>query len=243
MEIALLLVGALAGAVTLRVTGIGFALVAAPFFILALGPWDALGLIHVAGVAACLVLSWSLRHHVDRRRALELGGWALLMVIPGTWLAFAVPERVLQLAIGVGLLLSLALMVWFRDLPQKDGPVVRAISGLSCGFFTYAAGMGGPAVTIYSRLSHWNHTSFVATLQPMFTVLGIAALIARQVISGQVLPAIPEWIWIAAIATLLVGLALGDLMSRRVAPQAARRATLVVAFAGTLVTIGQAITA
>ncbi|AWH90994.1 sulfite exporter TauE/SafE family protein [Dietzia lutea] len=241
MSILLLLFGILAGAVTLRVTGIGFALIAAPFFVIALGPWNALGLIHLTGVAACLVLAWRLRKEVDRRLALELGAWAALMAIPGTWLSFVVPERVLQLAIGIGLLISLAIMVSFRDLPKVDGPIVRAITGMICGAFTYTAGMGGPAMTIYSRLSHWPHQRFVATLQPMFAVLGTGGLLVRYSVSGELLPPVPSWIWVGAAAMLLGGLRVGDLLTRFISVSGARQAALLVAFGGCLVTIGQAV--
>lgn len=236
----LLLVGILAGAVTLRVTGIGFALVAAPFFVLSLGPWDALGLLHLSGVLACLMLAWRLRHDVDWGRAVELGGWATLMIVPGTWLAWSVPERALQLVIGVGLLASLLVMVSFRELPMKDGPVVRAVGGLACGLFTYTAGMGGPAMTIYSRLARWPHIAFVATLQPMFAILAIGGVAARQVVAGSALPHMTWWTWVLASGMLLCGLVVGDLVASRIPVHRARRAVLAVAFAGTLVTIGQA---
>lgn len=241
MSSLLLAVGILAGAVTLRVTGIGFALVATPFFVLSLGAWDALGLIHATGVLACLILAWRLRHDIDWRRAVELGGWAALMLVPGTWLAWYMPERALQLLIGVGLLASLLVMLSFRNLPMKDGAVVRAVGGLSCGVFIYAAGMGGPAITIYSRFAHWPHRAFVATMQPMFAILGIGGLAARQVVAGTALPDVAWWTWAIASGMLVGGLVLGDRVASYISVDRARRAALAVAFAGTLVTFGNAV--
>lgn len=103
----LLPLGMFAGAVTLRITLIGFALLATPFLVLAVGPWQALGLIHLIGILACLVLTWRLWADIDWRRGRELFRWALVAVVPGTWLAYTIPERTVQLTTGVALLLAL----------------------------------------------------------------------------------------------------------------------------------------
>lgn len=237
----LLLLGMFAGAVTLRVTGIGFALVATPFLVLAVGPWQALGLIHLIGILACLVLTWRLWADIDWRRGRELFLWALVAVVPGTWLAYTIPERTLQLTIGVALLLALLVVVSLRELPRYDGRLVRALGGFSCGMFTFAAGMGGPALTVYSRLARWPQEHFVATLQPMFAALGVFGLLGRLVASGAAVPALPAWVWPAAVALLGVGLSAGDKVAEWISPSASRAAVLAVAFAGTLALIGQAL--
>ena len=238
MTAVLMLVGVAAGAVTMRVTGIGMNLVAAPFIVLAVGPWNALGVLHLLGLFTCVMLTVQLWNQVDRRRAVVLGCWALPMVVPGTWLALVAPPDTLQVVIGVGLLFSLLLMVGLgSSLPHRDGHLTRAVVGSSCGLFTFTAGLGGPPLVIYSRLARWDHVSFVATIQPFFVALGVAALIGRQGFSGSALPDLSVLFWALALVTVFVSLWAGDKLAKRVRSDIARRLVLALAFAGSLVTI------
>ncbi|WP_448641616.1 TSUP family transporter [Geodermatophilus sp. URMC 63] len=226
------------GAGTQRITGLGFALVSAPFLVLLLGPFAGVLVVNVLGVAAAVLVLAQVRRDVDVRRGLLLSAPALLAVLPGAWVARHTAPAVLQVLVGGSVVVALlALLVIGRRSGARGGsapgtgpgPVVLA--GAASGFMNATAGVGGPALTVYAVATGWPQRAFAATAQLCFTVIGAATVAAKG------LPSLPVVDWAVAAAALAAGLVAGTALSTRVRPSAARAAALALALVGSLATV------
>ena len=93
------------------------------------------------------------------------------------------------------------------------------------------AGVGGPAIVLYPLITDWEHRRFVATFQFYSIIINLASLMAK----GP--PQISRPALWASLGALGVGLYAGELLSRRVNAEHARRAIFVLALAGALSTV------
>ena len=109
LTIAAMAAAVLAGAVTMRVTGMGFSLVAAPFLVLAVGPLEGVLVAHVCGTAAALLNLTQLHRDVDWRRAAWLVPAGLVGVLLGALTVGRLPAPVLAVVVSVLVLVGLLL--------------------------------------------------------------------------------------------------------------------------------------
>jgi uncharacterized membrane protein YfcA len=224
------------GAGTQRITGLGFALVSAPFLVLLLGPFAGVLVVNVLGVAASVLVLAQVRRDVDVRRGLLLSAPALAAVLPGAWVARHTAPAVLQVLVGGSVVVALlALLVIGRRSGTRPevaaGPGPAVLAGAASGFMNATAGVGGPALTVYAVATGWPQRAFAATAQLCFTVIGSATVAAKG------LPSLPVASWAVAAAALGVGLLAGTALSARVRPAAARAAALALALVGSVATV------
>ncbi|KUM40859.1 sulfite exporter TauE/SafE family protein [Arthrobacter sp. EpRS71] len=233
----LVLGAVLMGAGMQRVTGMGFALVAAPFLVLLLGPAEGVVLVNVCGAVTAGAIIFRVKRDIDWKRYVALAASALLGIIPAAILVRYLPPPVLEISIGVTLAVGLTVLLVMKSavLPQRRRYLLTA-GGLS-GFMNTAAGVGGPAVSIYSIATRWQHKSFAATMQPYFFTIGAFSLISKAVTAPASFPVLPMTMWLGVAAACLVGLVLGDLASRRVSTKAAQILLIVLAYLGAAATI------
>src|SRR5687768_1257537 len=92
-----------------RSSGLGFTLVAAPFLLIALGPWDALGIIHLCGAIVSTAIAWRLRLVIEWRFARRLTFGAVVGAVPGVWITTAADPDVLEVIVGAGVLFACAI--------------------------------------------------------------------------------------------------------------------------------------
>ena len=168
----LVLAAVVMGAGMQRVTGMGFALVAAPFLVLLLGPVEGVVLVNVCGAVTAGAIIFRVVKDIDWKRYGALAASALLGIIPAAILIRLIPAPVLEISIGVILAVGLTVLLVLKSatLPQRRRYLLTA-GGLS-GFMNTAAGVGGPAVSMYSIATRWQHKSFAATMQPYFFTIG-----------------------------------------------------------------------
>ncbi|HYH33464.1 MAG TPA: TSUP family transporter, partial [Pseudonocardia sp.] len=98
--LALLAVAVLVGTGTQRITGLGFALVSAPFLVLLLGPFTGVLLANTLSLTTNLVVLAQTWRAVDVRKALLLAVPALAAVMPGAWVARTLPAPLLAIIAG-----------------------------------------------------------------------------------------------------------------------------------------------
>jgi uncharacterized protein len=220
-----------AGAALQRMTGLGLALVGAPFLVAVLGPQDGVSFGNALQTVLCLLVlagTW---------RATRWGAAGALLVgaavgVPaGALLVGALPAGPLLVVVGTLALLGIALAA----LPQA-GAVLRGLpgaiaSGVAAGFVNAAAGVGGPLISAYGLAQRWDRSSFVPTAQVVLLAINVTSLLLKGV------PHLHTGVWVAGAAALVVGVAAGGPVSRRVGPVAGRRLVLVVATAGALATV------
>lgn len=223
--------GVAVGAVTQRVTGIGFALVAAPLLVLAAGPFDGIILSNLLGLIVCAVVLASTWRDVEWRRGALLAVPALAAIPLGAYVARTMPGPLLLIVIGAIVLVALGLVQLSSRARVLHGTTGAIGAGAASGFMNVTAGVGGPAMVLYAVSTKWDHRRFVATFQFYSVMVNLASLLSK----GR--PQLPFSAFVVSVGALAVGLFLGELLSRRIPAEQAGRAVILLAMAGALATV------
>lgn len=233
----LVLAAVVMGAGMQRITGMGFALVAAPFLVLLLGPVEGVVLVNLCGAVTAGAIIFRVVRDVDWKRYLLLAASALLGIIPAALLIRFIPAAVLEISIGVLLAAGLTVLLVLKSavLPARRRYLLTA-GGLS-GFMNTAAGVGGPAVSMYSIATRWHHKSFAATMQPYFFTIGAFSLLSKAITAPATFPVMPPAMWVSVATACLAGLVLGDVASKFVPARAAQVLLVILAYLGAAATI------
>jgi uncharacterized membrane protein YfcA len=236
-----LAVGVVVGTIFQRVTGMGFALLMAPFFAIVFGPYEGILLMNFAGAASSLIVLFRVWRDVDWKKFATMASAAL----PSGFLAGLLVTRLepvsLQIMVGVVLILglSVSLFVTFPEA-KSGGPGLAFAAGAVSGFTNAAAGTGGPPIGIYAQATGWEQKHFAATLQPTFFVMGVSAFASKTIIAGE-LPALDWWLYVAVLVCIPIGLALGEKVKKRVNEDAARLIVIVLCYLGALSAIADGV--
>ncbi|ATG50448.1 hypothetical protein CFK38_02100 [Brachybacterium vulturis] len=224
----------LAGAVSVRTTGMGFALLSSPFLVMALGPFEGILVTNVCGIVAALLNLIVIHQDLDLRRAAKVVPAGIVGTIPGALLVLWLPAPVLAIAISLLVITGLLFTIGSRSLQVPNSFWVGAGGGFASGVMTVTAGVGGPGLVVYALATQWEHRSFAATAQLHFAVLGVAALLAKGA-----LPSLPVAGWALLLGMLVVGLIGGTALARRVHGPRAMRWVIVIAMAGATLSLIQ----
>lgn len=225
-----------AGTAAQRVTGVGFALVVAPFAVLTLGASSGVVLVNLCGGIAAAAITSRVWPSVEWPVVARLLPAMLLGVAGGTAVAATLPPGPAQVAVGAALLVSLA----GSTVVGRIGALRRSTGalygfGAAAGVMGAVAGISGPALSVLAVASRWDQARFAATMQPCFTATSVAAVAARVLAEPRSWPTLPVPAWICLAAGMVAGTAVGDRIARRLPPSAARRAvTLLAAVGGAL---------
>lgn len=226
------------GAMAQRVSGMGFALVAAPVLVLLIGPFDGPLMVNICGAASASIVLTRVWRNVDWRQYVRLVVPALLAIIPGSIVAVLLGGPTLQIVIGALLVLALtaSLLVTRSDRVFARTPTAIG-AGAASGFMSATAGISGPPIGIYGILTRWEHRPFAATLQPYFVTLGTSAFLGKILADGGRLPDYEWWLWVLIVACTLVGLTLGEVLARRISAAVARRVVIAISYLGGIAAI------
>ncbi|MEV4556865.1 sulfite exporter TauE/SafE family protein [Kitasatospora sp. NPDC049285] len=220
-----------------RLSGMGFALVAAPVLVLVLGPADGVGLANCASGMISLAGLASEWRGVQPRRMVPLVLAAIVTVPAGAWLTRAVPEPTLLIGIGAAVTVAATLVIRGVGAAALRGVPGAVAAGATSGLLNAAAGVGGPAISLYAVNSGWSAREFRPNAQFYGVVVNAVSLTARG------LPTLSGAQWSLAGAAVGVGTAAGFLLAGRVPERQARTLVLTLALAGGLVTLGKGLTA
>lgn len=234
-SLALLGLAVALGAATQRLTGMGFALVAAPLLVTVVGPLLGVQLLQVVGIVGSALVLAQVWRDVEPAKAALLLLPALLGILPGAWLARSLPGPLLTVLIGAMVIVALV-----ASLASERARVFRGRGGLVSagalsGFMNVTAGVGGPAVALYALSTDWAHRSFVATLQLYFIGLSTASLVALG------WPTLDPGTWAVTLAAVLLGLGVGHVLTGRVTDRVARGLMIAVALAGASVNVARGV--
>lgn len=236
--VALIALAVLIGATAQRVSGMGFALTAAPVLVLLIGPFDGVLLVNLAGAVSASIVISRVWRNIDWRQFRLLTIPALITIIPGAYVSVLLGGPALQVIVGVILVfaLSVSLLV---NRAEKTVPQTQAalISGAASGFMSATAGIGGPGVSVYAVLTRWEQKTFAATIQPFFVALGVTSFVIKVVLSEQGLPDYEWWVWPLVIVCTLIGLTVGERLTTYVSAKTARRIVIVISYLGGIAAI------
>jgi len=110
-ELVLLPLGVVAGALTQRITGIGFALVCAPLLVLVAGPYEGVILANLLGLTVSLVVFVASWRDTEWVRGLLLAVPALLAIPVGAYVARTMAPAPLMVVIGLLVIVALGAVV------------------------------------------------------------------------------------------------------------------------------------
>lgn len=226
------------GAVSQRATGMGFALLTAPLLVLVLGPVEGILVVNVAGCVVNSLILVQVWRDIDWPRARILVPMGVVGVIPGALAVALLPEAPLTIVISLLVVLGLASTILMRGRTVPSSTALASTGGFASGFMNVTAGVGGPGVVVYARATGWEHKHFAATAQLQGLVLGIMSLLAKRA-----LPSLEPSGWGALLLALLVGLVVGDRLSRRIDGASAMRVVVVIAMIGALLALGRGVLA
>lgn len=233
----LVVAAVLVGSSMQRITGMGFALVAAPFLVLLLGPVDGVIVVNVCGVLTSGVILVRVFRDVCWRRYGVLSICAVIGIIPGSYVLQFVSVAWLEISIGVLVAAGLTVSVNLGRVTVRDRLSFRAVAGVTSGFMNTTAGVGGPAVSIYAIATGWSQRSFAATMQPYFLTIGMASLASKFALGSATIPQLPALVWVLVGVACLVGLLIGERLATTIKPSTARRLLVIVAYLGAAATI------
>lgn len=234
LVLAALAAAVLVGGATMRATGMGFALVASPFLVLALGPFQGILVANVCGTASAMLNLTQVHRDIDWRRARWVTPAGIIGVIPGAIAVRMLPAPVLTVVVSAIVLVGLAFTVVGRNLSLPNSPVAAGVGGLASGFMNVTAGVGGPGLVIYALATRWQHHRFAATAQVHFAVLGIASLAMKAA-----LPSLSWTGWLVLAGALALGLLGGNLLARFIDGQRAMRLVILIAGVGAVLALVQ----
>lgn len=225
-------------AVVQRITGLGFAMVTAPFLVVMLGPHDGVMMTNFLALVAPVLMLPSVWKQVEWGRALWIGAVALAVIPLFGWVAAMSPPGPLYIVVASLVLVGLSLSVLLaRAAAVSDSRTARVLAGIGTGAGAVTAGVGGPAMTVYSVLTRWNVVGFAATLQPIWIAVATAALTTKWAFSQDGIPALPWWVWAGSAVAIVLGLWAGAALQRRISHELVRRVVIALAFAGALLAL------
>lgn len=211
----------------------GFALVASPLVVILLGPFDGVLVVNLCAVVSAALIMPRVWRHIEWRTFAWLVVPAVIAIVPGSLLAARLPGPLLQLCVGLLVLVALTATLLIRPSDHVVAARPAAIiTGAASGFMNTAAGVGGPALTIYAVIMRWPQINFAATLQPYFVVISATSFITKTVFAGGQLPQLDATSWVVVIVALLGGLLLGEVLNRHISHRVARIAVIIVAYIG-----------
>lgn len=219
-----------------RLTGMGFALVATPFLVLILGPFQGVLVTNLCGIVSALLNLVLVHRDVQWRRLARFTPFSVVGIGAGALVLLVLPTDPLAVLVGLMILLAIAVTVRFRPGRLGDSLPVSGGFGVASGFMNVTAGVGGPALAVYAVATGWSHRHFAASAQVHFAVICILSLVAK----GS-MPAMPVAGWVAAILAILFGIGIGERLAGRIAERTLMRMVIVLAAAGAVMTIVQAL--
>lgn len=221
------LLSVFAGGLAQAVTGLGFALVAAPGVIVMLGPRQGVSVVLVLGTLASVLPLMRQYRGVQVRAGAQLLVPTLVAIPLVAALVAGADTRALAVAAGLAIIAGAGLLSRGGSLPMLVSWPGAVLTGACSATLSVIGGVGGPPVALFAANAGWDPRATRATLQAFFLIQGVVTV----AVVGPVWPS-PAMIVALALGAL-VGLALID----RIGADAARRAVLGVAALGGLALI------
>jgi len=216
------------GAAAQAITGLGFALVCAPFVIAVLGPRDGVVVVVLLSLLAS-VLPLAREGGRTRWRPVVLLFVPTALATPViAWGLQGVSTRLLAVASGLAILVGVALLWRGSRVDHLTGTAGAVVTGVASAAMNVVGGVGGPPVALYASNAGWPVPASRAT---MLTFGALQSVVTVAVLGW----ATPTW---PLLAALVVGTVVGTWLAVRVPHGATRVGVLVVAALGGVLLVG-----
>lgn len=231
MKVALAALAVAAGAGAQAVTGIGFALVCAPFLIALTDAREGVRTAILLGLGINLAILVREHRHVMVRE----GSLLLIPALAATpllaWLLARVDTRLLAVAAGAMTIASAAALFFGLRVARARGAGGAIVAGFISAGMNVTAAIGGPAVALYAVNAGWDPSRSRSTLQFYFFFLGLVGLLSLG------LPSPSPLLAAGLVAGLVAGWVAGTAAAPRLPDRVVRVAILGVATAGGVVAL------
>lgn len=221
-----------------RITGLGFAMLSAPFAVVVLGTHQGIMLITALAIIASLLMLPAMWRDIDWSRVGWIGLPLMASIPVAAWLGTFIEGSVIYLLVGVLVILGLGAALLMR---QTARPITsrraQVVTGISAGASSVLAGVGGPAMTIFGVLSRWPVASFAATLQPIWILSSVAVLSSRYLLMGSTLPSLDWWMWLIAAVGIALGMWVGQRALGKVNDRVVFGIVVVLAMTGAVLSV------
>ncbi|WP_404287379.1 sulfite exporter TauE/SafE family protein [Glutamicibacter arilaitensis] len=225
------------GASTQRISGMGFALVSSPFLVMVLGPHHGVMVVNFLGACRSFLILIQVFKDVEYKKILLMLIPAVIMTVPGAWVASRLGGPWLTVGIAVMVILALGSSFLVRNLRTAQSKGLAIGAGAVSGFMSVTAGVSGPAIAGYAVASRWPQTKFAISVQLYFFVLAIASLLAKG--------GVPElhWTqWVSCLVAMVAGILLGNFLAPKIPEKFSRLFVILIAFAGAVTLMASGLT-
>lgn len=221
-----------------RITGLGFAMLSAPFAVVVLGTHQGIMLITVLAVIASLLMLPSMWRDIHWSRVLWIGIPAMVSIPFAAWVGTLIDGSIIYLLVGVLVIVGLGAALLMRGSGEPvTSRSAQIVTGVGAGAGSVLAGIGGPAMTIFGVVSRWPVASFAASLQPIWVMCCTAVLISRSTFMGSTLPALDWWTWVIAALGIAVGMRVGQRAVGKVNDRVVFGIVVVLAMTGAVLSV------
>lgn len=221
------------GSTAQRISGLGFALMLAPFLAILLGPHEGVMITNLFGAISPTMILLQVWDRVDWKRFFQLAIPAIPTSFLGIWATAVLPTAPMSIVIGAFVAVGLLVAIFMQAQAKPfDNTGLRAGTGLLTGFINAVAGVGGPPLTAYALISRWDPRPFAATIQPLFIVIGGITFLTKLILTPEQMPGMPMGAWIGCFAAMIVGVWAGAKLERHISATVVRNFVIVVAFFG-----------
>lgn len=214
--VSLLIAGIIQG-----LSGLGFALVAAPSISLVIPGSSAIGLVNFLAFFQAVWQIWretgTVQWAIFRRFAPALAVGVFIGFLGVRYLN----DDLRPLIVAISSMASLAALLFWKPAGHRGTAIIAGIWG---GSVTTFAGVGGPAIAAYLIKQGWSHADYIRTQMVVFAGLSLVSI----PILG--LPSMVWWHVALAIVIVVVGSSIGIISRRRIPASSARKVTEVVIF-------------
>lgn len=222
-----------AGVVLQRITGIGFASVAAPVLVLLWGPVTGVQAVNLLAALTSLLLLLRLWRRVDLPQTALLTAAAVVTTPLGVLLVLTLPAAALQVLLGATMLAALfavrAASRWRLVRGRWGAPATGALAGVA----NATVGQAGPLTGAFALASRWELTSYVASMQLCWMLVNSAAVALKG------MPPLDPRAMVVLVGSVVVGYLVSLVVTRFVSPTLAARALFGVVLVGALVVLGK----
>lgn len=235
-----LLASVLIGALLQRMTGLGVGLVTGPVLTSLLGPLAGVTMVNGLSIINAVNNAWSVRKRTDWAKFRILAGALVLGSVPAVAVVYFLNGPWLLIFVGAMVLLALGVSLFPTEkfALKQEAKLPMVIFGMIGGFMSTVAGIAGPSLTVYARLSRWDYRDFVATLHPVLLVANTVSFLLKVILIGELdFGGAPAWLWIGAVAMIFVGAWLGEIVNAKVSTPMAKRIATFLAAAGAAVVL------